>query len=298
MNMENKHFLHGQLQANESLAMLNTWHVGGIAKQTYRPKNLADLSQFLQSLPPDEPIVWLGLGSNVLIPDQGIDATVILTHGGLDDMQYSGDHVRVEAGVPCAKLAKFCAKNGLSGGCFFAGIPGTVGGALAMNAGAFGGETWKVVKSVEMIDRKGQIHHRDGAEFMVSYRHVDFPKDEWFVAAHFQFEKGNVEEEQEKIRALIRERRAKQPIGEPSCGSVFRNPEGHHAAQLIEQCGLKGLQIGGAIVSQKHANFIINTGHASAADIEALMSQVQQRVFAQTGVQLVPEVHILGTSHG
>jgi UDP-N-acetylmuramate dehydrogenase len=295
MNMQTYTNIRGQLQAHESLARLNTWYVGGPAKQTYRPADLADLCEFLKTLPPDEPIIWLGLGSNVLIRDKGINGTVILTHSGLNEMQIDGTHIRVEAGVTCAKLAKFCAKHGLSGGCFFAGIPGTVGGALAMNAGAFGGETWECVEAVETVDRQGQRHHRNRSEFEIAYREVKGPPNEWFVAAHIQLPKtADIEAEQQKIRALVKERREKQPIGEPSCGSVFRNPPGKYAAQLIEACGLKGFSIGGALVSKKHANFIINTGNASAAEIEALILHIQQQVFAKEGVQLRTEVHILG----
>ncbi len=285
----------GVLTLQESLAPLNTWHVGGSGERTYRPKDLKDLCAFLKSLPADEPLLWLGLGSNVLISDQGIKGTVILTQGGLNEMTCEGTKVRVEAGVACAKLSKFCAKQGLQGGCFFAGIPGTIGGALAMNAGAFGGETWPLVSAVETVNRKGEIKLHTPKDFTVSYRHVVMSKDEWFVAAHFNFTKtDDIEAEQVKIRDLIKERKQKQPIGELSCGSVFRNPPQGYAAQLIESCGLKGLKQGDAIVSEKHANFIINTNHAKASDIKALMMVIQQQVFAKTGIQLIPEVHIYG----
>ncbi len=287
--------LRGQLTSQESLAPLNTWHVGGRAKQTYRPADLPDLCLFLTTLPADEKIVWLGLGSNVLIRDAGINGTVILTHGGLNEMRCTDTSIRVEAGVACAKLARFCAKQGLAGGSFFAGIPGTLGGALAMNAGAFGGETWPLVKAVEVVDRQGQVMLRGAETFTFGYRQVSHAPDEWFVAAHLAFTKtDDIEAEQEKIRALIKERREKQPIGELSCGSVFRNPLGGYAAQLIERCGLKGLKQGDAMVSEKHANFIINLKNARAADIEALICHVQQQVLTQTGIQLIPEVHIYG----
>ncbi len=285
----------GTLLQQELLAPLNTWHVGGPAKQTYRPADLPDLCAFLKTLPLSENIVWLGLGSNVLIRDEGIDGTVILTHEGLNALTYENNVVRAEAGVTCAKLAKFCAKHHLAEGSFFAGIPGTVGGALAMNAGAFGGETWTFVKSLEMVNRQGQVKLRPREDFTVAYRHVLIPHDEWFVAAHFVFPKtDDSEAEQEKIRLLLRERREKQPIGVLSCGSVFRNPPGGYAAQLIEQCGLKGLKRGDAMISEKHANFIINIKHASAADIEALILHVQQVVRAQTGIELIPEVKVYG----
>lgn len=284
----------GQWTAQESLARLNTWHVGGCAN-TYRPADLADLAQVLKELPKDISITWLGLGSNVLISDKGIDGVVILTQGNLDELSCDKTLIYAQAGVACAKLAKFCAKQGLSGGCFFAGIPGTVGGALAMNAGAFGGETWKLVEAVETISRDGTIRTRTPDEFVVSYRSVQAHPDEWFVAAYLRLTPtDDIETEQQNIRALVKERREKQPIGELSCGSVFRNPPNGFAAQLIEQCGLKGLQQNGAVVSKKHANFIINTGNATASDIETLILQVQHSVFTQTGINLVPEVHILG----
>jgi UDP-N-acetylmuramate dehydrogenase len=287
--------INGTLLQQELLTPLNTWHVGGPAKQTYRPTDLGDLCAFLKTLPSDEKIIWLGLGSNVLIRDAGIDGTVILTHDGLNELACDNTIIRAQAGVTCAKLAKFCAKQGLSGGCFFAGIPGTVGGALAMNAGAFGGETWTFVKAVETVNRQGQITLRPASDFKVAYRHVELAEDEWFVAAHFEFTKtDDVEAEQEKIRALLKERREKQPIGVLSCGSVFRNPPGGFAAVLIEQCGLKGLQYGDAIVSEKHANFIINIKNAKAADIEALILHVQKVVHEKTGIELIPEVKIYG----
>ncbi len=299
MNNLNTHTsapLRGLLTHERSLSDLNTWHVGGFATQTYAPADLDDLCQFLKALPETELIVWLGLGSNVLIRDEGIKGTVILTYPGLSGLRRVGTQVYVEAGVTCAKLAKFCAKQGLAGGCFFAGIPGTLGGALAMNASAFGGETWPLVKHVWTVDRQGKRHQRAVEEFKVGYREVHKPAEEWFIAAQLQLTVAeDIEREAQKIRALIKERREKQPIGEPSCGSVFRNPPGGFAAQLIEQCGLKGYQQGGAIVSPKHANFIINTGTATGKEIEALILHVQAQVRAQTGVQLVPEVHFLGT---
>lgn len=287
--------LRGELRLHESLAPLNTWHVGGFAKQSYRPADLADLQVFLAALPANEKIIFLGLGSNVLIRDAGIDGTVILTHSGLDEMRGENTAIHVQAGVTCAKLAKFCVKQGLSGGGFFAGIPGTVGGALAMNAGAFGGETWPLVQSVDIINRQGKIESRLAKSFTVGYRFVDLLEDEWFVAAHLVLTKAQDSSlEQEKIRDLLKERKEKQPIGVFSCGSVFRNPPGGYAAQLIEGCGLKGYRQGDAMVSEKHANFIINIKNARAADIEAVILHVQQEVQKRTTIQLIPEVHIYG----
>lgn len=287
----------GELKTDESLMKLNSWHVGGCADRTYRPKDLHDLSLFLQSLPPDEPLTWLGLGSNVLIRDGGIRGTVIFTQGLLDDISHIDDNtVRVEAGVTCAKISKFCAKNGFAQGVFFAGIPGTMGGALAMNAGAFGGETWEVVTKAEVIDRHGMVTILPKSSFEIAYRHVARTPDTWFVAAHLYFPHKNTGDTAQDIKQLLKKRSDSQPIGLPSCGSVFKNPKNEHAARLIEYCDLKGHKIGGAEVSPKHANFIINTGDATAKNIEDLIDFVQQTVLDKTGIKLEREVHILGES--
>lgn len=287
--------LKGELTVNESLKMLNSWHVGGFAKTIYRPSCLFDLSQFLQKTPDTEPIVWLGLGSNVLIRDGGINATVILTQGLLNEMYLLSEHLlRVEAGVTCAKVAKYCTKHGLRDAAFMAGIPGTMGGALAMNAGAFGGETWNIVSKVETINRQGQVMVRDVKSFQVGYRSVIIPAQTWFVAAHLKLTAGDTTTLAQEIKTLLAKRALTQPIGQPSCGSVFRNPPGDYAARLIEASGLKGYKLGGAQVSPKHANFIVNTGDATAADIEALIEWVEGQVLAKTGVALIREVKIIG----
>lgn len=295
MTALDKSTLRGERRLNEPLARYTTWRVGGSARQCYRPADSADLCLFLATLPPDEPLLWLGLGSNLLIRDGGFNGTVILTQGRLDEMALvSGSELRVEAGVSCARVARFAARQGLCGVEFLTGIPGTFGGALAMNAGAFGGETWQRVVAVETVDRSGQLHRRAPDEFQVAYRHVQRPEEEWFLAATLRLEPGDVNESQQRIRTLLERRNSSQPIGQPSCGSVFRNPPGDHAARLIEASGLKGAVIGGAQVSEKHANFIINRGDATAADIEAMIQHVQRQVQADSGVELVTEVHIVG----
>ncbi len=287
--------LRGELRFNESLARYTTWRVGGPARQFYQPADSADLVQFIASLPADEPLLWLGLGSNLLVRDGGFNGTVIATQGRLDEMSLiSETQVRIEAGVTCAKVARFAARAGLCGVEFLTGIPGTFGGALAMNAGAFGGETWASVDSVETVDRTGQVHVRTRKDFDVGYRHVGRPEGEWFLSATLSLEKGDVTESQQQIKALLLRRNTSQPIGQPSCGSVFRNPEGDYAARLIEAEGLKGYAIGGAQVSEKHANFIINTGAAKATDIEALMQFVKKRIHDSSGIDLVAEVHVVG----
>ncbi|OOZ43066.1 UDP-N-acetylmuramate dehydrogenase [Solemya elarraichensis gill symbiont] len=287
--------LRGELQENISMGDFCSWRTGGAAKRLYRPADADDLALFLSGLPENEPLLWVGLGSNLLVRDGGFNGTVIVTKNRLLEMRFmEGGMLRAEAGVTCAKVARICAREGFTGLEFFAGIPGTVGGALAMNAGAFGSETWEHVEAVETIDRQGQIHRRSPDEYRVAYRHVEGKQDEWFLAAEFFLENGDVDEAQEKIRVLLDKRSATQPTNQPTCGSTFRNPDNDFAARLIEEAGLKGFAIGGAVVSEKHANFIVNQGDATAADIEQLIAHVQTTVEELNGIQLVPEVHVVG----
>jgi UDP-N-acetylmuramate dehydrogenase len=284
-----------RVRRNEPMHKHTSWHVGGPADVFFNPHDRADLAAFLRTLPADAPIYWIGLGSNVLIRDGGLEGVVVATHGALDRLERQSEtHVYAEAGVPCARIAKQCIKWGLGPAEFFAGIPGTMGGALAMNAGAFGGETWHHVLEVETIDRHGKEHKRAASEYVATYRHVEMPvPDEWFVAARLSFEhKPGAHESQ--VRELLARRKASQPIGEWSGGSTFTNPPGDHAARLIEASGLKGFRIGDASVSEKHANFLINHGHASAADIEGLILHVQATVERLHGIRLHPEVRIIG----
>ena len=291
-----KKLVKGQLYIDADLKPFTSWRVGGKAERLYWPLDVEDLAAFLKQIPKEEPITWLGLGSNVLIKDGGIAGTVIITQGVLKDMEVLDDHhVRVEAGVSCAQLARFAAKNNLVNGEFFAGIPGTVGGALLMNAGAFGGETWERVDKVEIIDRHGKVHIKTKEAFSCSYRHTEgLGEGEWFLAGYFKLVPGEGKESLAKIKSLLAKRAESQPTGEHSCGSVFKNPQGDFAARLIEAAGLKGKQVGGAHVSQKHANFIINDGDASAEDIITLMNEIQQSVKTQFQIVLKPEVIFLG----
>lgn len=287
--------LRGTLKLNESMARHTSWRVGGPAERYYEPADLDDLADFITQQNADEPLLWLGLGSNLLVRDGGIRGTVIITAGLLNQIELLDiGVVRAEAGVACAKVARFCARQNLTGAEFLAGIPGTMGGALAMNAGAFGGETWQQVLAVETVDREGQRHLRLPQEFMIDYRRVTGKAGEWFVAAHMKLQPGDAQVTTTNIKTLLEKRNASQPIGLPSCGSVFRNPEGDHAARLIEAAGLKGVCCGGACISEKHANFIINTGTATAAEIEALINKVIIEVKNQHGVELIREVHIVG----
>lgn len=291
------HEVKGTMLYNEPLADYTTWRVGGPAAKMYKPAHVADLSLFLQKLDKNEPLLWLGLGSNSLISDAGFKGTVILTQGCLKEMTLvSAGIVRVEAGVSCASMARFCARNQLAGAEFWAGIPGTMGGALRMNAGCHGGETWLSVIEVQTINRAGEIRVRKPEEFDIAYRHVaGLEEDEWFISGTFQLPAGDKETALQEIKELLARRASTQPTNEFNCGSVFRNPKGDFAARLIESCGLKGFSIGGAKVSEKHANFIINhEGKASAADIEALIHLVQTKVYEQTQIELIREVHLIG----
>lgn len=293
LNLISRPAIRGEVRYNEPMANHTSWRAGGQADCYCVPADIDDLSLLLKSLPADENLLWLGLGSNTMVRDGGFRGTVIATQGVMSQLERRENNcVYVGAGVPGAKLARFCEREGLSGAEFFAGIPGLVGGALAMNAGAFGGETWRHVVMVETINRQGEIHQRRPEDYKVAYRSVSGPKDEWFIAALLKFDSGT--NASINIKQLLAKRAATQPTGTANSGSVFRNPENDYAARLIEQCGLKGKRIGGAVVSEKHANFIINDQQATAADIEDLIEFVQKQVLVQTGISLQTEVHIVG----
>ena len=286
----------GKLLFNEALTRYNTWGVGGVAECLFQPADLNDLKAFLAYIDPEIRLTWLGLGSNVLVRDGGIEGVVIVTQGGLNDITFKHQTVYAHAGVACAKLARASVSKGFSGIEFLAGIPGTVGGALAMNAGAFGGQTWEHITQVDTINRQGEINTRKADDFDYGYRFVKSYPDEWFVGATFKLNENDCEENVVSIKDLLAQRASTQPIGKKNCGSVFKNPDNAYAAQLIEQCGLKGYTIGGACVSQKHANFILNENDATASDIEQLISHVQQVVKQQCHIELIPEVRFLGES--
>jgi UDP-N-acetylmuramate dehydrogenase len=284
-----------QLFKNESLARYTSWRVGGKADQLFIASNIEQLQAFMRTLDAAEPLYFIGLGSNLLVRDGGVRGTVIVMHQALSDLKMDGDLIYAEAGVTCAKLARFSAAQSKTGGEFWAGIPGTVGGALAMNAGCYGRETWNSVQKVRMINRKGQVIERDESEFIPSYRHVEMPQaEEWYLGAWFKLAEGDSEESNQKIKALLTTRLASQPLNLPSAGSTFRNPHGDFAARLIEASGLKGYQIGGAQVSEKHANFIVNTGECTAMDIEMLIRHMKDTVLEQQNVALQQEVKVIG----
>ncbi len=289
--------MQGKLLSNEPLAKYTSWRVGGPADRLYLPSDKSDLINFVKSLADDEPLFWLGLGSNLLVRDGGIRGTVISTKGRLKEMRLIDSTVLyVEAGVPCAHVARFCSDLGLTGAEFLAGIPGTMGGALKMNAGAFGGETWTIVGTVETLDSQGNVKERSKQAFDIGYRSLKgLAENEWFLSALLHLEPSDPTNSLQKIKGLLEKRADTQPINKPTCGSVFKNPEGDYAARLIESCGLKGHRIGGACVSEKHANFIENQGDASSKDIEALIELIQISVEKEHGVRLETEVCRVGT---
>jgi UDP-N-acetylmuramate dehydrogenase len=294
MNVVSKQSIKGKLMFDEPMSKHTSWRLGGPADRYYVPIDLQDLQNFLAELDTDLDILWVGLGSNMLVRDGGFRGQVIAPLNALNEIHLNPDgSLYVEAGVSCAKLAKFCRKQGLAGADFFAGIPGTIGGALAMNAGAFGGETWTTVERLFMLDRRGRLSERGAAEFEVGYRRVTLPQQEWFAAALFQFDEREPGEDS-SIRQLLQQRNASQPIGQPSCGSVFKNPPGKHAAQLIEAAGLKGYCLGTACVSDKHANFIISSGATTASDVETLIEYIRAAVTEKFDIQLESEVRIVG----
>jgi UDP-N-acetylmuramate dehydrogenase len=280
---------------DEPMARHVSWRAGGRADQFYVPSSVAHLSAFMKQLPQNEPLLFVGLGSNLLVRDGGFRGTVILMHSAELRPEMRDGLLYAAAGVAAPKVARFAAMHQLAGAEFLAGIPGTVGGALAMNAGCYGSETWHVVEKVLTVDRAGTLHERSKAEFEIGYRHCHFPAEEWFVAAFFRLPAGDGEASRARIKELLAKRIATQPLSLPNAGSVFRNPPGDHAARLIESCGLKGLARGGASVSEKHANFIVNPkGVARAADIEWLIHEVRNKVLEKTGIELIPEVRIVG----
>jgi UDP-N-acetylmuramate dehydrogenase len=306
----------GELRRDVDMSSYTSWRAGGQAERLYTPVDLADLCAFLKTLGKDEPVHFIGLGSNLLVRDGGLRGTVIHLHGALRriDLELRKSNgsnaaspfgvIFAEAGVASPKVARFAATHDLVGAEFLAGIPGTVGGALAMNAGCYGHETWEFVTQVLTVNRCGEVNRRSPKEYRVSYRHVvpDAELDkklaatcnEWFVGAWFMFPRGDGAKSRLDIKRLLEKRIASQPLNLPNAGSVFRNPPGDFAARLIEACGMKGEKRGGAQISEKHANFIVNLGGASAADIEGLIDKIEALVAEKFGIHLQREVRIMG----
>jgi UDP-N-acetylmuramate dehydrogenase len=301
----------GEVRLHEPMSKHVSWRAGGVADRVYMPADVYDLADYLRGLPATLPVYCVGLGSNLLVRDGGVHGVIVLLHGALKRIGLEArtkgttwehndndthDVVFAEAGVAAPKLARFAATHDLVGAEFMAGIPGTVGGALAMNAGCYGSETWDIAAQVLTLNRQGHFTERGAADYSVGYRHVvlNSGEDECYVGGWFRLSRGDGAASRLKIKDLLSKRIAAQPLGLPNAGSVFRNPPGDFAARLIEACGVKGKRIGGAQVSEKHANFIVNTGGATAADIENLIDEVEFVVNSRSGVRLVREVRIIG----
>ena len=285
----------GELRKQEPMSRHTSWKTGGNADYYYIASDTNDLVKFISKIPNSIPITWVGLGSNLLVRDGGIPGVVISTSGIFNELKnISETEIFIGAGVSCAKAAHFSARSGLGGIEFLAGIPGTIGGALAMNAGAYGGEIWSYVKEVETMNREGVRKIFGKNEFDISYRSVSIPKNEWFIACKMRLEISTSSIVSGRIKKMLGERADEQPLGKLSCGSVFRNPPNQFAAKLIDECGLKGKRVGGAIVSEKHSNFIINAGNATSLDIEKLIEFIQESVYEKYAIKLIPEVRIIG----
>ena len=286
-----------KITAEEPMARHTSFRTGGPARRMAFPENgeqVVLLTSFARECGA-RPIV-IGNGTNLLAPDNGLDRLVIAA-SGLRRVETGPepDTVLAEAGVTLAQAAEFACKRSLTGLEFAHGIPGTAGGAVYMNAGAYGGEMSQVVQEVSVLFPEEGVRLIPGGEMDFSYRHsllADCP-DAVLLYAVFRLTSGDPAAIREKMRELMARRKARQPLEYPSAGSTFKRPEGHYAGALIEQCGLKGLTVGGAQVSEKHAGFLINRGGASSGDVLELIRQVRERVLAETGVRLEPEAHIL-----
>jgi len=287
--------LRGRLVANQPLAAVTWFRVGGAAQVFYSPADEDDLAYFLGHLPPDLPVTVIGLGSNLLVRDGGIPGVVIRLGRGFGETGLGPDHtIRAGAAVPDVKLARAAADAGLSGLAFYRGIPGSIGGALRMNAGAHGRETKDVLISARAVDRQGRLHALSLADMNYAYRHCGVPSDWIFTEALFRAEPGDPAEILKEMEAVAEYREANQPIRERTGGSTFKNPPGHSAWRLIDEAGCRGLRVGGAMVSAMHCNFLINDRGATAEDIERLGETVRARVRAVCGVSLEWEIVRLG----
>ncbi len=292
--------LRGEWRQNFPMSKLSTWRVGGPAAELFLPADCEDMRAFVENDSRAKEALFIGHGSNILVRDGGIGGVVVRTAPGLTAMRFEDGFIYAEAGVGCPKVARFAVAAGGGDLAFLAGIPGTIGGALAMNAGCDDSEIWQFVEKV-LVLKDNTLQQRAADDFIADYRSVrdkqQSPTNEdgqVFAGAWLRFSPENITAARNRMRKLLNHRRATQPLEVASCGSVFRNPPGKFAAKLIDSCGLKGETVGGARVSDKHANFIINNGQATAADIEQLVCHVQKVVCKKTGVQLVPEVKIIG----
>jgi len=284
----------GRLTADAPIGPMTWFRVGGPAEVLFRPADAADLADFLKALSPDIPVTAIGVGSNLLVRDGGIPGVTIRLGRGFAEIAVEGDTVRAGAGMLDLNVALTAAEAGIAGLEFLSGVPGTIGGGLRMNAGAYGSEIKDVLVEAVAVDRSGAIHRMPAAQLGLSYRHSAAPEDWIFVGAILRGRLGEKQEIAQRMTEIQAAREASQPIRSRTGGSTFANPPGHQAWQLIDAAGCRGLMRGGATVSEKHTNFLINTGTASAADIEGLGEEVRRRVHAQFGIVLEWEIRRVG----
>ena len=285
--------LKGRLRENVSLKDYNTWKIGGKAEYFYEPSDIKDLKLFLELLK-NTPVTFLGNGSNVLIRDGGINGCVICLKNTLNNYFVKDEEYIFEAGLSCMKMAQITARENYEGLEYLCGIPGSLGGALAMNAGCYGGNIWDHVLTVSLINNDGEIIKKNKNDFIIGYRNTSLKENNFFISAVFKLRKNKLKNSLEKIKEFLQDRRSKQPTGLLSCGSVFKNPKNLYAAKLIESIGLKGYKIGGACISEKHANFIISDKSTKSIDIEKLINFTQKEVVKKKEVVLETEVKFIG----
>jgi UDP-N-acetylmuramate dehydrogenase len=286
--------IRGRYLFDVPLAPVTWFRVGGTAQVTFKPADLEDLCFFLKNKPKDLPLHIIGVGSNLLVRDTGVDGVVIRLGQGFTNIHVDHETIDVGAAALDRNVAMLACEQSIAGLEFLCGIPGTIGGAVRMNAGAYGTDISQVLDYATVIDSKGAIHHLTPHDLGLSYRHCDIPKQWIFVGARFKGRSGNSKEIHEKITALLTERERTQPVKSRTGGSTFANPDGMKAWELIEKAGCRGLQVGGAMMSELHCNFMINTGDATATDLETLGEEVRQKVLAITGVDLRWEIERIG----
>jgi UDP-N-acetylmuramate dehydrogenase len=286
--------LRGRLLANQSLAELTWFRVGGPAQVLFMPEDEEDLSYLLANLPGDVPVTTIGLGSNLIVRDGGVAGVVVRLGRGFNDIAIDGTRVRAGAAVPDVKVARTAQEAGIAGLSFLRGIPGSIGGALRMNGGAYGGETKDVLIEARGVDRRGVAHAYSNADMGLDYRHCGVADDVIFTQALFQGVPGDAAAIAAEMNKITESRESTQPVKSRTGGSTFKNPPGQKAWQLIDAAGCRGLRLGGAQVSEMHTNFLINLGNATAADIESLGETVRQRVKQNSGVDLEWEIKRIG----
>jgi len=288
--------LRGRLIANQPMADLTWFRVGGPAQALFSPADEEDLAYFLSHLAADIPVTVVGLGSNLLVRDGGVPGVVIRLGRGFNEISIEGERVRAGSAVPDVKVARAAAEAGLAGLSFFRGVPGAIGGALRMNAGAYGRETKDVLVEARAIDRRGRRHTLKNADMGYGYRHSNVPADFIFTEAAFRGEPGDAAAIAGEMEKITEARESTQPIKSRTGGSTFKNPPGRKAWQLIDAAGCRGLVVGDAQVSEMHCNFLINRGHATGADIENLGEEVRRRVRDNSGVELEWEIVRVGVA--